>query len=510
MPFYLQPEPGSSPPPVRTARNVAWNYAGYVCQIAINLGLTWYIVRKVSVVEYGLFLFVMALASTLYLLDIGISSVLIQVFVEAFTGAGKERVNEILGTAFLALTALGSLGVLIFCSLALSLPGPFKIPPAYLHEAFLIFILAGFIILVGFPAIAVEQVFQASHRFDRTNQVQLVAGVLLIALSVLALATGHGIVALALVQLVAALFRLLLLVLALPATLPGIRLSFARFNPARLKPLFHLSKWAFLNNLSASLFDMLIWVILGSLGSMQAAALFGLANKPAKQLWNLVDRGASVTFPLLSRSFAEKDSSGLRQTYLRTMKLVFGAVLPFIVLGCVFARPLILVWAGRQYEGAALVMEWLLLAALSQALTYPSDLVLYACGMVKKAAWISLVSSAASLIAAALLVFRYGAAGMAAGMAVTQLVFNCGLFTFAACRATGTSPSVLLRNLFEGMPWPIAVLAAEISVSLALWPHLSPLGLVVIAFTAGLIYLALWARRTALPIYRGYTEVVPS
>jgi O-antigen/teichoic acid export membrane protein len=502
-----QSESALTPPPVRTARNIAWNYAGYALQIAVNIGLTWYIVRKVTVVEYGLFLFVMSLSSALYLLDMGISSVLVQAFVEAMAVGGKDRVAELLNTSFLALAALGALGASILFGLALFLPGPFKIPPACIHEAFLIFILASFIILAGFPVMAVEQVYQASHRFDRTNQVQILSTVLFLALSIFVLATGHGIVALALVQLISALFRFLFLIVALPFTLPGIHLTLSRFSWARLKPLIHLSKWAFLGNLSASAFDMLVWLILGSLASMKDAALFGLAGKPTRQLWNLVDRGANVSLPLLSGAAADNRLESLRQIFLRTQKLVFGAICPFVVLGIIFARPFILVWAGTRYAGAAVVMQWLLLVALSQALTYPSDLLLYACGEVKRAAVISMCSSGISIVAAILLVSHYGAAGLAAGMAVTQLIFNCGWFTWAACCISETSAVEILRALFSGLSLPGAVLFAEIAVMLALAPHLAAIWLIVAAFVAGTVYLALWGLRTALPIYRGYTEV---
>ena len=132
------------------------------------------------------------------------------------------------------------------------------------------------------------------------------------------------------------------------------------------------------------MFDRFVWIILGSLGSMKEAAMFGLASKAPKQLWNLVDKGANVALPILSRSFTENDQVALQQTYLRTQKLVFGAILPFIVLGCFFARPLIEFWAGSQYAGAALVMQWLLIAAFSHAISYSSDQLLYAGGEVKR------------------------------------------------------------------------------------------------------------------------------
>src|SRR6185437_10628115 len=349
MPRKIQSESSQAATTTRTVRNIAWNYAGYGFQIAINLGLTWYFVRKVTVVEYGLFLFIMSLSSTLYMLDMGISSVLVQALVEAFAAARKNLANEIFSTSFIALSALGALGVLLFCGLAFTLPGPFRIPHPYLHEAFLVFILAAFIVQVGFSTIAIEQVYQAAHRFDRINQIQLATGVLLAALTVLALATGHGIVAIALVQLVVASVRLVVLAAALPATVPGINLGLVRFNLRSLRSLIHLGKWALLSNAGSSLFDAGIWVVLGSLGSMEQAAIFGLANKLPRQLWNLIDKGGAIAYPQLSEFAARDDRVALRQVFFNTQRLLFGAVFPFLVLGCFAARPLIEVWAGPKY-----------------------------------------------------------------------------------------------------------------------------------------------------------------
>lgn len=507
MPHDAQLEPGQAPKITRTVRNIAWNYAGYAYQIAINIGVTWYIVRRVTVVEYGLFLFVMSLSATLYLLDMGISSVLVQAYVEALARGGKDRLNDLLSSAFVSLAALGTVGLLVFLGLALALPGPFKIPHGNLHEAFLIFVIAALIIQVSFPAIAIEQVYQASHRFDRTNQIQLIASTSQAALSIAVLVAGYGIVALAAVQLAASILRFLLLAAALPSSIPGIGVSLARFQWALVKPLLRLSKWALLHNLGAYFFDMFIWLILGSFASMRDAALFGLGQKLPKQVWNLVDKGANVAMPLMSQSAVVDDAHRLRHDYLKTQQLVFGAVLPFVVLGCLFARPLIVVWAGGKYADAAVVMQWLSIAALSQALTYPSDMLLYACAKVKKAASISLWSNIISILAALALVSRYGAAGLAAGMAAAQLIFNCGWFSLAACRASGTSPAALVRAWFHGMLWPIAVLALETLIARVVWLRLSPLELVIFGVFSGVVYLAFWGLRTALPLYRGYAEV---
>ena len=157
------------------ARDIAWNYIGYIYRIGINLALTAYIVRRVSVVEYGLFLFITSLSTTLYFLDFGLSGVLVQAYVEMVSRSDARRLNELISTVFLALAALGAAGLLIFAVFAAILPGPFNIPAAYTHEASTICILAAFVVQVTLPGIALEQAYQASHRFDRINQIQLLS-----------------------------------------------------------------------------------------------------------------------------------------------------------------------------------------------------------------------------------------------------------------------------------------------------------------------------------------------
>lgn len=134
-------------------------------------------------------------------------------------------------------------------------------------------------------------------------------------------------------------------------------------------------------------------------------------------------------------------------------------------------------------------------------------MLLYACAEVKKAATISLWSNIISILAALALVSRYGAAGLAAGMAVTQLVFNCGWFSLAACRVSGTSPAAIIRASLDGMLWPITVLTLETVVARVVWSRLSPLELLIFGIISGVVYLAFWGLRTALPRYRGYAEV---
>jgi O-antigen/teichoic acid export membrane protein len=472
----------------------------------VNLGTTAYIVRRVPVPEYGLFLFVLSLSAALYLLDMGISGVLVQSYVSILAGQDRDRLNELMSTAFWALTMLGFAGVLIFTAIAAILPGPFNIPSQNIHEAAIIFVIAALVIQVSLPRIALEQAYQASNRYDRINQVQLLATAAQFVLTVVVLASGYRIVALAVVQLAVSVLYLFLLVLALPASVPQASLSLTRFKWALLKPVMNLSKWAFLDNLGYCLFNVFAWSILGSLSSMREVAMFGLAARLPTQLRNAVEKGAHVTLPLMSEHAAKSDLDGLRETFFRTQRIVFGAILPFIVLGCVFARPLIQVWAGGEYVQAAVVMRLLLLATLGDAVLYSSGTLLYAVGRVKRAAWMSLLGNAIGVCAMFLTVSRYGAAGVASAIAIAQVFPGGAWFTIEACKVCRASPMALARGMLQRVAKPTVLMMAAVTVILCFWKLLSPFWLVLAAAACGCIYLGHWGARTAPGLFRGRTE----
>lgn len=494
-------------PRVTTAQNIAWNYAGHVYSLAINFGLTYYLVRYLNISEYGLFLFITSLSATLYLLDMGLSSILVQSYVAALLHSDKSRLSALFSTAFVALSVFGSIGALILVGLSFALPGPFKVPPQYIQSASIILVISAALIQIGLPSIALEQIYQASNRFDRINQSRLISSTLQLLLTIGVLATGFGIVGLASVQLVSAVIQILLLFIGLRRSVPKIQLRIAHFRWSLLRELTALSKWAFLNNISSYILELFGWAILGSLGSMREAALYGLATKLPKQLWNLVDKGTGITLPSLSECYLNNDIRSLQRSYLRSQKFVVGAVLPFILLGCIFAGPIINVWAGPTYAQATPVMQWLLLAALSHAMLYSSDLLLYACGRVREAAWISAAGGAISLIGSVLLVPRFGAAGMASSIAVSQLFVCCSWFTVEACRISKVSLNVLLRNLLNGLGLPVLAMAFAVVISLSIRSLLSPFWLVICGVVSGSLYLGVWGFRTALPLARNEIEV---
>ena len=489
--------------------SAAWNYAGHVFQLVINFGLTYFIVRHLSLPEFGLLVLVNSLSANIYVLDLGISNVLVPQYVAATIEGGILRLNDLLAPTFILLAALGTVGALLLILLALILPGPFKIPPQYVHDGAIVFFLAAITVQLALPSVAIEQVYQSAHRFDRLNQIRVICAIAQLLLTAGALAAGYRIIALAAIQFILAGLQLILLFAALPKSVPGARLRFKHVQWRLLSELSRQGRWAFLHNLSASFFDIGSWFLLSALASMRDTALYGLALKLPRQTWNLVDKGTTVLLPDLSRASAAGDLDRLRKIFFMEQSLLLGGVFPIALLGSIFAAPLIRFWAGPGYSDAAPVLQWLLLWVFAQSISYPSDEVLYACGQVRRSFQLSLITSAVALLGAIFLTPRYGAAGLAAAIALGQLLAACPLYLASGIRVSGASPRRLLQAAVRGMFLPAVTLLLAVVTVLFFAAHLSLAVQLLAATASGLLYFALWARSTALPLYRARAEVEP-
>lgn len=482
------------------SRGIAWNYAGALYELVAGVVLVGFIVRHVSVTEYGVLLLALSLVALVSLLDLGLSSLLVQAYVAAFHK--RAELSKLISTAFVALLAVGVTTSVAFAAIALLLPGAFHIPPQYLAESARIFLLVSFSLAASMPSIALELAYQAADRFDRLNQISAAVTTARFVFTVLALSLGYGVTALAAIQAATTFLRLLLLYAFLHASVPEAAVSFRSYEWNVLKPLLRPGGWAALDNGVRQLSTSADSIILGAIGSVSGVALFGVGSKAPTQLVNMVSRGAIVILPSLARHHVSADLERLREIYVHTQRLVFTGALPVVVLGCLCAKPLIHVWAGDAYAGAAPIMQLLLVSALSVALEYPSDLVLYARGEIGRAARIATAESFAKIVLAVILVFRYGALGVAAATAITHIVISFGWYAPASCKAANMTLKDLAGAVFGSSGWAFALLAVEAIALYATKSALPPAAVLAVGTIFGMLYLWVWLVKMVIPLRR--------
>ena len=470
-----------------------------------------YVVRRVTVHDYGIYLLAQSLAAFLYLLELGIGSVLVPLYVSTFAEKGIAEVSRLASTLTIGLLGLGAAGACVLSGIALLLPRILRLPSGETGLTVEVLIIASAAVMLSLPQAPLEQLCQAFHRFDRINQLQIGAMALRVTLSVAVLAAGRGIVALAAVQVVVSLFRLAGLWMVSPAAIPGfsLRLSFER---RLLSRVFGMSRWAFGDDVSRRIGMNSEQVILGTLSTFEEVALFGIGSRLPAHMYQFAARGLSVLFPTLSEHHVESDTAGLRRTFSNALRICIMGLVPIATFAAICARPLIGVWAGPAYVKAAPVLACLLISSLSTVVMLPSDLVLYSHGRIPQAARFSIVETVGKIAVALVLAARFGAVGVAAGVALWHWCVNLFLYLPAACRVAQMRPSQLWRAaLFENAqrgsqarPTLIqgGAYIAGAAILVAGVRQLSTTEMFLICVLVSLVYASVWISYTVLPMWR--------
>lgn len=484
---------------VGTARSLFWTYFGYVCELFAGALLVAYVVRHIPLRDYGAFLLAQSLAASLYLLDFGLASVLVQLFVSSNERSGKVGVSRLASTLVFSLLGIGLVGVVALTGLAHVVPRIMHLSPQA-SLVLLLIPLSGIAVAIGLPAPAIEDMCQAFHRFDVVNQSKIAALLLRVVLTILVLHRGHGVVALAVVQIAAAFMRLFAVSVAAQWAVEGFSWAHVGFDVAMLREAFAMSSWAFGDDVARRIGNNIETLILASFGGFAQVAVFGVGTRLPAHLYAFAAQGLKVALPSFSLDYIRHDTASSRESYVAIFRLCTTAMIPSLLFLVVTARPLIEVWAGQAYVAATGVLVWQLAFCLSQVLEIPSDLVLYSNGQIPMAARFSLVETLLKIVLAFTFVFRWGAVGVAAAVALSHWAVNLIFYLPAACRSIGLRVGELMAHAFRSTNkmW-IAILAGGAVLGLMTRYKASPQSfaaclIITVAYGIG------WLKFSALPL----------
>lgn len=468
-------------------------------------------VRRISIHDYGIYLLAQSLAGFLYLLELGMGSVLVPLYVSTFAKTGITEVGRLASTLVVTLLGLGAIGAFALTMVSLLIPRVLRLPTGETGLAVHVLIIMSVAVSFTLPQMPLEQLLKAFHRFDLVNQVQIAAVLMRVVLTVAVLAAGKGIVALAWVQIAIALLRLAGLGLVAPAAIPGLSIV-PRFRYNLLAEVWQMSRWAFSDDISRRIGMNAEQVILGALGSFEQVAIFGVGSRLPAHMYQFAARGLTVLLPTFSQHHAERDTAQLRITFSKAFRICVTCLLPLATFAAICARALMSTWAGPAYVKAAPVLAFLLISALAIILTLPSDIVLYSHHRIRQAARFSIVETIGKIAIALALAARFGAVGVAAGVAAWHWCVNLFLYLPAACRVADIRPSEIWRSGAAANSDPVSNRTADLvlagsylagAASLFFGMRLLATPIIFGGFIlVSLVYAAVWIRFAALPMWR--------
>lgn len=399
-----------------SAGNAFYSIAEYVAQPLSMLMAAPFLVHKLGLSQYGIWMLVSAILGSMGILSTGFGDATVK-YVSAYRGqnnpAGVERTIRATLTinAFLG----GMFGLLVWVAAPYAVEHIFKIEAVFHVASIQAIRISAIILLVR----SIESVFvstlRAFERYGPPVKLNVFLRAIVVVSAVVLAAIGRGVVAI----MIATLFWSALIIVLQAA---AARRVVGRMNPlptferAAIAEVFSFGCFSWLQALAGVVFSYADRFMVAAMLGTAPVAIYVLCVQVAQPIHGLAAAAFNFVFPHISSRHGAGDIHGPRRVFrialLTSLALSLALALPLIVLG----RPLLSLWMGKQVaEDGHLVLALLAVAYVLMALNVVPHYALLAFGRVRLISGLNVVSGVLLIVLMGFLVPTFGLTGAAIG-----------------------------------------------------------------------------------------------
>jgi O-antigen/teichoic acid export membrane protein len=455
------------PSPARVVLNVLSTWGGQAISLGLSFLFTPFIVHSLGDSAYGVWLLTLSVVGFMGLLDLGVRGAVTR-YVARFAAVGDDasasRVASSALRIFVAITAVVALVSVVMGAFAARL---FSIPEAHQEAARIVLVIAGLNLGVTLVGGTYAGGLAACSRIELLNLVDVTTAIVRTLATVAALSAGHGLVAMALVQLAVSTLRVACVAGLLRRVYPALRVAPRLGDAAHVRLIFGFSLFSFLIHVSGRFIYYADALVIGAFLPVASVTAFGIGSSLVEYARMLISSVSYATSPVASSLEGAGDHRRIQSLLLTTtgvsMMILLPIALTFVLRGETFIR----LWMGPAYAGpSGGVLAILALPLMLHGAAHGTGGIMLAIGRHKPMVPAMLVEAAANLAISIALVRTMGIAGVAWGTAVPSLVAGVAFWPVYVHRATGVPlrrflAAAWLRPALAVAPFAVATYAIE-------------------------------------------------
>jgi O-antigen/teichoic acid export membrane protein len=439
------------------AVGAAINWAAFAATLAVSFFLAPYLIRHLGDARYGVWGVADAVLAYFTLFDLGIAACLVRFVARHNATGSRGELNKIVSAAlFLFVLAAGGVlvvGAAVLPAAAAGLerklaqvgePGGGVLP-------FLLLMLAN--LAATLPLSVFPAILDGLQRFAAKSAVRLACLALRVGGIVWVMEARPGLLPLAAVITAVNLLEHAAMAALAFRHLPGLAVSRRLIDRATLRDVRGYSVDAFLAMLAGRVTVQTGVIVVGGFLTLLSAAYYANAARLVELAKNLVRAGTMTLAPAVSDREARGDHDGVRRVLLDGTRWVLYFVLPIHLGLLYFGRAFLERWIGKPgYAEFGFPVVAVLSAALTIGVAQSvSSRIFYGTGRLRLFARLALAEAGLNLALSLLLVRPFGMVGVAAAVAVPNVLFCLAVIGYAN-RTVGVS---LRRYLAEGWARPV-------------------------------------------------------
>ncbi|HEX8811527.1 MAG TPA: oligosaccharide flippase family protein [Terracidiphilus sp.] len=399
-----------------SAGNALYCVAEYIAQPLSMLVAAPFLVHKLGLSQYGIWMLVTTILGSVGVLSTGFGDATVK-YVSAYRGqnnpAGIERtiratltINACLGTLF---------GFLVWVAAPYAVDHLFKIEPAFQIASLQAIRISAVILAIR----SVESVFvstlRAFERYGPPVKLNVFLRTIVVISAVVLAAMGRGVVAI----MVATLFwsALIVVLQAVAARrVAGSLNPFPTFEKAALAEVFSFGCYSWLQSLAGVAFTYADRFLVAALLGTAPLAIYVLCVQATQPIHGLAAAAFNFVFPHLSSRHEAGEVDGPRRVFRLALLSSIGLSLVLAAPLIFFGKPILTLWMGAQFaQQAYVVLALLAVAHMILAINIVPHYALLAFGNVRFVSVVNIAGGILSLAAVAFFVPSFGLVGAAVG-----------------------------------------------------------------------------------------------
>jgi O-antigen/teichoic acid export membrane protein len=448
-------------------RNVLSNWGAFVLSAVVNFVLSPYVVHSLGNTGYGIWVLIGSLVGYLGLLDLGVRGAVMRFIANLHAASDHQEAGHMASAGLFLFSISGLAAVAISIGLALGAGRFFTIPPEMVMTARIVLVIGGVNIAVALVSGVFGGIITAMQRFDLNSGIEVTVEIIRASGVFLVLHAGHGLVALALVQLTASLLRGGAAFWISRRVYPALRLTARGWSRPHVRQLMGFSVYATLLSVSSMIILELDSVVIGAFLPVGMIAFFGIAVNLTNNARSLVSGISQTIAPRVSALEGKGDPRDAHRVPVIAGRLASLVILPVVVTFLLRGTTFIRLWMGADYAALSGKVLWILSIALMVAAgrqVIASTML----GLNRHRALVPLylAEAAVNLGLSVLLVQRYGLIGVAWGTTIPNLITSLIGVPWIFHRVVGVPMlelwrDIWIRPLVAILPFGVATYAVD-------------------------------------------------
>jgi O-antigen/teichoic acid export membrane protein len=450
------------------ARNVIFSWVGTIALMAVGFFLSPFILHHLGNLDYGVWVMAISVVGYLGLLDFGLQSSVLRFVSKGHTQGDHQSSSRALSAVVWVRLQISALMLLLSFALAAVFPFLFKIPAALASDARLSIVLIGFTAAISTSVGSVGAVLAALNRYDLTTYVAVAQNAIRVIGVVLVLRSGHGIVAIALCELVASISGNLLLVWMARGVYPELRIKLKKPDREILRQIWSYSSYSFLTMIAVQLVYQSDNLVVGAFVSASAVTFYAIANSLGRYVTQLIGAMANTFVPAASTFEAAGDNESLLRLYKNGTRLTIMISVPILITLIVRGSGFIGLWMGQQYaHSSGIVLIILSVGLLLAFANRTAGSIAFGIEKHKAVALWAVGEGVANLVLSVTLVHWYGIYGVALGTLIPSVIVHVIFWPRYISKLVGVSAFDVVWNVWApiflaSVPFAIASYAIEV------------------------------------------------